>query len=125
MKYSPGKTMLVLDALSRTNIKNWKPEFDENSLIHHVHFVISNLPISNKSLEQFKEETRKDLISHELHPYFTHRSDISYHERLLLKDQRIIVSSALRSKMKSILHQGHLGVENCKTEPVKHYFDHL
>ena len=112
MKYSPGKTMLVLDALSRTNIKSWKPEFDENSLMHHVHFVISNLPISNKPLEQFKKETRKDLISHELHPYFTHRSDISYHERLLLKDQRIIVSSALRSKMKSILHQGHLGVEN-------------
>ena len=54
------------------------------------------------------------LIPHELHPYFTHRSDISYHEGLLLKDQRIIVPSALRSEMKSILHQGHLGIENCK-----------
>ena len=103
MKYSPGKTMLVSDALK--NIKNSKPEFDENSLIHQVHFVISNLPISNEHLEQLKEETRKDpilqtlikytiegclgktLISHELHPHFTHRSDISYHEGLLLKDQ--------------------------------------
>ena len=89
-----------------------KPEFDENSLIHHVDFVISNLPISIERLEQFKEETRKDsimqtlikytiegwpekpLISQELQPYFGHRSDISYHEGLLLKDQESVVSSA-------------------------------
>ena len=132
MKYSPGKTRSVSDALSRAYIKNSKPEFDENSLIHHVHFVFSNLPISNERLKHFKEETRKDpilqtlikctiegwpektLISYELHPYFTHRSDISYHEGLLLKDQRIVVPSALRSEMKSILRQGHLGIENCK-----------
>ena len=56
----------------------------------------------------------KTVISHELHPYFTYRSDISYHEGLLLKDLRIIVPSALRSKMKSIFRQGHLGIKNCK-----------
>ena len=54
--------MLVSDALSRVYMKNSKPEFDENSLIDHVHFVISNLPISNKRLEQFKEKTRTDPI---------------------------------------------------------------
>ena len=54
--------MLVSDTLSEAYIKNSKPEFDENSLIYDVHFVILNLPISNKRLEQFKEETRKDPI---------------------------------------------------------------
>ena len=100
--------MLVSDALSRAYIKNSKPELDENSLIHHVHFVISNLPISNKCLEQFKEKTQKDpilqtlikytiegwpeksLISEELHPYFTHCSDISYQEGLLFKDREFL-----------------------------------
>ena len=62
MKYSPGKTMLVSDALSQAYIKNSKPEFDENSLIHHVHFVILNLPVSNERLQQFKGETGKDPI---------------------------------------------------------------
>ena len=38
----------------------------------------------------------------------------SYHEGLFLKDQQIAVPSALRSEMKPILHQGHLGIENCK-----------
>ena len=119
LKYSPGKIMLVSDALSRSCIKNSKPEFHENSLIHHLHFVSLSLPISNELLEQFKEETRidpifqklikhaiegwpdKTLIPHELHSHFIHCSDISYHEGLLPKDQRI-------------LHQRHLGIENCK-----------
>ena len=43
--------MLVSDAPIQAYIKNSKPEFDENNLIHHVHFVISNLPISNERLE--------------------------------------------------------------------------
>ena len=58
----------------------------------------------------------KTFILPELHPYFTHLSDRSYHEGLLLKDQRIIVPNALRSKMKSILHQGDLEIENCIKE---------
>ena len=79
-----------------------KSEFYENRL---VHFVISNLPVNKENLEQFKEITQKDpilqtllkytveglpqktVISHELHPCFTHPSDISYLEGLLLKDQ--------------------------------------
>ena len=36
------------------------------------------------SIEDWPE---KFLISYELLPYFTHRSDISCHEGLLLKDQ--------------------------------------
>ena len=60
MKYSPGKAMLVSDALSRAYIKSSKPEFDENNLVHHLHFVISNLPFNNERLEQFKEKTLKD-----------------------------------------------------------------
>ena len=63
--------MLVLDALSWAYIKNSKPEFDENSLIHYVHFVILNLHTSNKRLEQFKEERRKDPILQTLLKYTT------------------------------------------------------
>ena len=51
LKYSPENAILVSDALIQAYIKNSKPEFDENNLIHHVHFVISNLPINNERLE--------------------------------------------------------------------------
>ena len=59
--------------------------------------------------------SEKTLISHAIHLYFIHRSGISYHEGLFLKDQRIIAPSALTSEMKSILHQENLGIEKCKT----------
>ena len=52
---------------------------------------------------------KKTSVSCELHPHFTHRSDISNHERL--RQLRIIVPSAIRSEVKSILYQGHLGTE--------------
>ena len=42
LKYSPGKTILVSDALNRAYIKNSNPEFDENSLIYHVQFGNEN-----------------------------------------------------------------------------------
>ena len=61
--------MLVSDALIRGYIKNSKSVFDENSLIHHVYFVISNLPMSNERLEQFKKETWKDPILQTLIKY--------------------------------------------------------
>ena len=48
-----------------------------------------------------------------LEPYLRHIF-VTYHQGLFLKDQRLVVPSALRSEMKSILHQGHLGIENCK-----------
>ena len=121
--------MLVSDALSRSYLNDIKPEFDKNTLIQHVHFILSNLPISQSRLDQFRLETQKDQILEtlicytingspekhhvpkELFPYYSHRSEITYHERILLKNQRIIVPTTLRSEMKSIIHQGHFALD--------------
>ena len=107
-----------------------KLEFDENALIRHVHFILSNLPISESRLDQFHLETQKDQCLHtficytfngwpekhqipkELFPYYSHRSEITYHEVILLKNQIIIVPITLRTEMKSAIHQRHFGLEN-------------
>ena len=47
LKYSTGKVMLDLDALSRAYNKNSNSEFDENSLIYHVQFGNENCFIHN------------------------------------------------------------------------------
>ena len=131
LEYAPGKTMLVSDALSQSYLNNIEPEFNENSLIRHVHyFILLNLPISQSWLDQFRLETWKDQILQtlicytvngwpekhqvpkELFPYYSHHSEITYHEGILLKNQRIIMSPFLCSKMKLIIHQGHFGLEN-------------
>ena len=54
--------MLVPDTLSRTYLNDIKPEFDENTLIRHAQFILSNLPISQSRLDQFCLETQKDQI---------------------------------------------------------------
>ena len=124
MKYSPRTTMLFLDAVSWAYIENVKSEFNENSLIHPVHFVISNRPISNERLEQFKEEAWEDpiwqILLNDIIECWSENNfysasivsvfDIFSHEGLILGDQWITASSALRSEIKSILHQGYLGI---------------
>ena len=91
-----------------------------------------DLANSQSQIDQFRLETQKDQILQtlicytingwsekhqvpkELFPYYSHRSEITYHERILLKNQRIIVPTTLRSEMKSIIHQRHFGLENSK-----------
>ena len=121
--------MLVSETLNRSPLSYFEPEFTQDSLIHHAHFV-SNLPISETRLKQFQLETKNDpvtlqtliayathvwpekhLIPTDLLPYYTHRSDITFCEGILLKN---VVPAILRAKMKSLIHKGHLGIENCK-----------
>ena len=124
--------MLVPDTLSRTYLNDIKPEFDENTLIRHAQFILSNLPISQSRLDQFCLETQKDqilqtLICYTINvwqkktsnakrgiSYYSHRCEITYHEGILLKNRRNIVPTTLHSEMKSIIHQGHFGLENLK-----------
>lgn len=61
-EYALDETMLVSNTLSRSHLNNIKPKFDENTLIHHVHFILSNLPITKSRLDQFCLETQKDQI---------------------------------------------------------------
>ena len=132
LQYSPAKDMLVSDTLHRSHLSCSQPEFTKHSVIHHVHSVLSNLPISETCLKQFQLETKNDpilqtlvtyttyewpekhLIPTDLLPYYTHHSDITFHEGILLKTKQIMVPTTLRATMKSLIHQGHLGIENCK-----------
>ena len=103
LQYSPWKDMLVSDTFSRSHLSHSEPEFTEDSLIHHVHFVLSNLPISETRLKQFQLETKNDpilqtlityttyewpekhLIPTDLLPYYTHHSDITFCEGILFE----------------------------------------
>ena len=45
LEHAPGKTMLVSDTLIRSYLNDIKSDFDENSLIRHLHFILLHLPI--------------------------------------------------------------------------------
>ena len=46
-------------------------------------------------------------------PYSSFREELSSHDGLLLKGNRIIVPSTMRAEIKSLIHIGHLGIEKC------------
>ena len=109
-----------------SHLSRSEPEFIEDSSIYHLHFVLSNLPISESRLKQSQLETKNDpilptlitytthewpekhLILTDLLPYYAHRSAITLCEGILLKNERITIPTTLPAEMKSLIHQGHL-----------------
>ena len=133
LNYTPGKNMVVSDALSRAYLKDQKPEIADAKMNYMIHSVISSLPISDEKLKQFQTETSKDETLRTLHkyvvngwpknkndinpttmPYFNIRDEISVANGLVLKGERIIVPLSMRKEMKQIIHSGHQGIEKCK-----------
>ena len=112
LQYSPDKN-IVSDSFSRSQLNHSEPKFTENSLIHQVHFVLSNLPIRETCLKQFQLETandpilqtlttytthewpKKHLMPTDLHLYYTHHRDTTFCEGILLKNEWIIVPTTL------------------------------
>ena len=82
-----------------------------------------NLPINETRLKHFQLETKNDpilqalttytthewpekhLIPTDLFPYYTHHSNITFCDGILLKNQQIIVPTTLQAEMKSLIHQ--------------------
>lgn len=133
LEYSPGKTMVVSDTLSRAPIADNQTEINPDEMIHHINSVIRDIPISEERLRQLREESAKDeviqdiikyiekgwpenstQVSQNVMPYFTFREELSIVEGLLMKGTRIIVPKSLRKEMKAIIHQGHMGIETCR-----------
>ena len=54
LEYSPGKTMVVSDALSRAYLHSQTTEIPEHDLIHHVSSTFMLLPISQTCLAQLQ-----------------------------------------------------------------------
>ena len=132
-QYVPGKQLHVADTLSRAYLREATPEISEQDMAYHIHSVISSLPISADKLKQLQKETEKDQtlqvvkdhimngwpksssdLDPSVAPYYKIQNDLSYVHNLILKDQRIVVPTALRQEMKAILHTGHSGIECCK-----------
>ena len=130
VKYRPGKELLIADTLSRAHLPEeasdlCSEEFEIN--------IICTLPISEMKLEKLKQETAKDPSLQELKhtvkkgwpdskaetppgtsPYWNYRDEISTHDGIMFKGERVIVPRSMQSEMLQIIHSSHLGTEKCK-----------
>ena len=127
--YQNGPTMHISDALSRLPTHNTTSGNQQE--VQGLKVSISEVsPVqSNVSFNQLKEHTSKDQVMQQmleyvmkrwprmqkdcieqLRAYHTFKEEISTIDGLLFKGQRLIVPSALRSKVLQVLHRSHMGV---------------
>ena len=133
MHYIRGKLLTVADALSRASLADSKTEIHEKDMKFYIHSVMSKLLISDEKLKQFQTETEHDETLKELkkqikegwpaerskvplsiRPYYNCRQELTIMEDVIMKDNRIVVPTIMRSQIKKLLHSGHLGIVKTK-----------
>ncbi|KAI7814577.1 hypothetical protein IRJ41_021834 [Triplophysa rosa] len=127
--YTPGKYIVLADALSRATTQREKSHerSTEADVTLHVSMVADALPVSDAKSKQIAAETEKDkdlqmVIKHlnegwprgTCSQYYNIRTELSVVKGLLLRQNRIVIPQSLRPDMMRRLHEGHLGAEKCK-----------
>lgn len=124
--YTPGKHLVLADALSRAPELNHASVTDKD-VEEHVNMIVESLPVSDCKSKQISDETAKDtelqmVITHiqsgwpkgSCPKYYHFRSELSVANGLLLRNKRIVIPYSLRQDILQRIHEGHLGVEKCK-----------
>lgn len=132
VKYVPGKNLFLADTLSRAYL-NIETE-DDPELLYIVHALTNNLPMTSQKKELFKKETDidptlkkvknlaltgwpkyKNDLPNEAKLYWNLRDKIVFDGDLLFLENKIMVPQTLQKKMLDLIHEGHLGIEKCKS----------
>ena len=127
--YERGTNLYLADALSRAYLPTTlHPTGAEFENVNATAF----LPVSSSRLREIQQATEDDEILQSLKaiilrgwpddrsqvpeqitPYFSVRDELSVHDGVTFRGQRIVVPVSLRKDMKRKLHASHLGAESC------------
>ena len=135
--YLPGKSMYIADTLSRTYLTEPPMRSDRelsDDIEVTVHTVLHETSISNKTLKEIREATSANatladlraliangfpsetsLLSSELKAYQKLVADMHEVDGALVNNNKVIMLLSPRPKMLSIIHEGHVGMEKCKS----------
>lgn len=133
--YSPGKELVIADALSRNFSSNSDKPTDSELTAEteaHVRLLVQSVEIKTYFLDEIRSEQSKDpllskikqftengwpnknQLDENLAAYFQYRFEISFSQGLLLRNTRIIIPSSLQLKCLKFIHDGHLGIVKCR-----------
>ena len=133
--YKPGSQMYLADQLSRAFLPD-QGDSEEDFQVFAVEVEQMNphslLKVSGERLAQIQKATeqdpalqtlkttvltgwpdRRDDVPVQVRDYWNYREEITLHNGILFKCQRIIVPKALRAEITSRVHSSHLGIEAC------------
>ena len=128
IKYSPGKTMVIADMLSRAYLPNTNKTEESFEAIN----MISFLPIREERIEKIRRETEQDdtlqalkkviiagwpeersELPEQLTPFFSYRDELVVQDALIFKANRVVIPQKLRADMLTRIHSSHLGTDGC------------
>ena len=122
-----GKKQVIADALSRAMLDTEVEKED----VEDVHNLSMYIPLCEDQLQNLKTETEKDEILCELKKvivsgwperdkldirltlYHSYADELSVHDGVCLKGERIVIPASMRKRMLQEIHTAHLGVSGC------------
>jgi transposase InsO family protein len=130
-EFTPGKLLLVADALSRAYPVSEMNAADaklSEEVDVHVHLIRETIPVTKEKWADIAAETVKDPELQEVRehvkngwetgkccrPYYHFQEEITVVQGVLLKGSRVIIPHSMRGEMIKRVHEGHLGIEKSK-----------
>ena len=128
LQYTPGKSLILADALSRGRPPKKKSDTEEEISIH-VNLVKKSMPVSDVMWKTIAEETDNDDTlrrvksrinndndsTESCSPYHNFLQELSVVDGVIIKSNRVVVPTSLRQRMLQIIHEGHMGIEKCRS----------
>ena len=124
--YRPGKEIPIGDALSRANLPDSEPDFEEVQ-VNTVDFIA----VTPSRYRQFQQGTAEELnelhqiiqkgwpdskeeTPHCVRPFWNSRDELSIADGIVLKGMRIVIPPSQCPEMLQQIHASHLGITKCK-----------
>ncbi|UYV60281.1 K02A2.6-like [Cordylochernes scorpioides] len=130
--HTPGKNLIVADALSRSPRMKVGTQELEEELCAYVQQVVSFMPISDVRVKEIKESQDKDQVIQNIikytqegwpertnvsmseSQYWPAKDDFSVENGILLKGSRYVIPENIRKGLLQRIHEGHLGIVKCR-----------
>ena len=144
IRYVPGTSLKIPDTLSRAPLATTDDGLGDLSrdMDCQVHAVESHVAATNEVMDLFKECSANDEVltkvrtcivtgwplwkkadkKSELYHYYLLRDEISAHNDLVYKGERMIVPSKMRNRVLQGIHSGHLGITKCLFRARLHFY---
>ena len=131
-QHIPGRNNVISDALSRVTLLEFQDSNAEKDILT-VNFLQYS-SIEEKERDEVLQETNKDKelqslkhyistgwptkrsqIPVSLHPYWNFRDELTIESGILMKNSKVLVPETLKQKYLMQIHQGHQGIEACRS----------
>lgn len=133
VEYRKGSSLLIADTLSRAPLPEKTHGHRHDELVYRVEFEDNNPELSgfqDATVQEIRTEASTDPEQKALrilvetgwpndkasvpvliHPYWSVRHELTIHDGLLFKQDRVVIPSSLRSNILRKLHTAHRGTE--------------